>query len=219
MQKLKSDWVSVIFLCVCVSDFLNCTELTVYTLPLPHCVQSQAGWAAASTTCLLHTGGRLARCTRGCAPFTLGTISDRWGGWDWGLSEAHPLLTHLTHTHKGKPRLSLSLSLTFTQSHSWEPVETPGWGVGEGGQWVLSGGGNLTGLPTRWKPSASPLPLLLLLLLPLLLCSIHLPFTYTCSCFFLPFFQGLSSLHSSIISTPRTLTHKCVPVPLRLCNS
>lgn len=60
-----------------------------------------------------------------------------------------------THSHTNSQASPLLLSLTQTLKR--RRIRWPGES-GEDGYWVLSGGGNLTGLPTRWKDSDHLLP-------------------------------------------------------------
>lgn len=141
-----------------------CSILAVSNHSSAGCSFHQMSPPHRGSSCTLHSG---------CAPCTLGSAGEvGWGSClsVWGSSTADSSHKHThTETHTGKHLLSLSLD--FTLSHSEEATETAGWGVRDGDQWVLSGGGNLTGLPTRWKHSVS-LPLLL----PLFSSFIHLSF-------------------------------------------
>lgn len=174
---------------MCMYFFLN-WQFTFYPF-LMASVRSSAG-------CSLHQLSPLRRgssCTLhpGCAPCTLGSIGVVKGG-QLCLSLIHCWLISHTHTYTHSHKHLLSRS--FAHSHSWEAAETPGWGVRDDGQWVPSGGGNLTGLPTRWKHSAS---LLLLLLLPLSFYHLHAHFFQLSFCF-LALFLCLSLSH-------------CLPLP------
>ena len=143
--------ISLFFLIAVNWQFTLCPSLTASSHSSAGCSLHHLSPPRRGSSCTLHAG---------CAPCAQSTTGEVKGaGSVWALIHCWLITQTHTHTARERERGKCLLSLTFTQSYSREAAETPGWGVGDGGQWVLSGGGNLTGLPTRWKHSASPLPL------------------------------------------------------------